>query len=91
MSDITTDIRQLILDLELRPRHLLLTRVRPAGDDDAIGHERERRVRIVLRKLHEYGLTVHDVCTGWMLPPAPDSTFGLELPDADDNEIRVQA
>jgi hypothetical protein len=77
MSNITAEIRALTLDLELRPRHLLLTRVRPTGEDDVIGHERERRVRIVLQELQAHGLTVHDVCTDWMLPPAPEPTFGL--------------
>jgi hypothetical protein len=81
MSDrdqIISDIRALILDLELQPRHLLLTRSRPGGEDDDIGHERERRVRTVLAEMQLYGLTVHDVCSGWMLPPVPDSTFGLD-------------
>jgi hypothetical protein len=82
-TTVVEDIRRLILDLELRPRQLLLTREKPASDDDAIGHERERRVRIVLRELQVHGLTVHNVCSGWMLPPAPESTFGLDVPDPD--------
>ena len=72
------DIRALILELELRPRHLLLTRVRPAGDDDIVGHERERRVRRVLSEMQARGLTVHDVCAGWMLRAAPNSTLSFD-------------
>jgi hypothetical protein len=79
MSDnVIAEIRALILELELCPRHLLLTRVRLTNEDDVVGHERERRVRIVLREMQAHGLGVHDVCTGWMLPPTPDSTCVLE-------------
>jgi hypothetical protein len=88
MSDrreqIIAELRAAILELGLRPSHLFVTRQRPTRDDDAIGHERERRVQIVLREMAKHGLTVHDVCTGWMLLPAPDSTFSLS------NEIKIK-
>ena len=90
-DQIIADIRKLILELELRPRHLFLTRTVPQSTPDPkwsdeqhyaweIAREREQRVRGILLEMREHGLSVHDVCTGWMLPPAPVATFGLLPP-----------